>query len=190
MSRDVYKTPFCSLWILEFFNFLCKWLNVISERETRIYLLTKILIYSHYSMLTTSAHIKTPVRPSLVVPASVISRPPPHYREIMPNYRKVIFLLPPSVNIMTITWVLCRRAVRSNELIECSTAPPPPRPTVTPVISIGMGYGSNLKSICSKLCTQRANSKSDYENNLCSTDFKVAHRHCTEHNIKYQLNVI
>ena len=106
---------------------------------------------------------------------SVISRPPPHYREIMPNYRKVIFLLPPLVNIMTITWVLCRRAVRSNELIECSTAPPPPRPTVTTVISIGMGYGLNLKSICSKLWTQRANSKSDYENDLCSTGFKVAH---------------
>ena len=150
MSRDVYKTPFCSLWILEFFNFLCKWLNVISERETRIYLLTKILIYSSLFYAYNKCTHQNP-RQSLVVPASVISRPPPHYREIMPNYRKVIFLLPPWVNIMTITWVLCRRAVRSNELIECSTAPPPPRPTVTTVISIGMGYGSNLKSICSKL---------------------------------------
>ena len=90
MSRDVYKTPFCSLWILEFFNFLCKWLNVISERETRIYLLTKILIYSHYLMLTTSEHIETPVRPSLVVPAKRDQSPssslPRNYAELQKSY--------------------------------------------------------------------------------------------------------
>ena len=130
MSRDVYKTPFCSLWILEFFNFLCKWLNVISERETRIYLLTKILSI-HIILCLQQVHTSKPPSDQVwLFQPSVISRPPPHYREIMPNYRKVIFLLPPLVNIMTITWVLCRRAVRSNELIECSTAPPPPRPTV------------------------------------------------------------
>ena len=109
---------------------------------------------SNYSNIRGNPEVHTskpPLDQVWLFQPSVISRPPPHYREIMPNYRKVIFLLPPLVNIMTITWVLCRRAVRSNELIECSTAPPPPRPTVTTVISIGMGYGLNLKSICSKL---------------------------------------
>ena len=60
-------------------------------------------------MLTPSAHIKTAIHQVWLFQPSVISRsrPPPHYREIMPNYRKVIFLLPPWVNITTITWVLC-----------------------------------------------------------------------------------
>ena len=79
-----------------FFNFLCKWLNVISERETRIYLLSKILIYSSlFYAYNKCTHQNPPLDQVWLFQPSVISRPPPHYREIMPNYRKVIFLLPP-----------------------------------------------------------------------------------------------
>ena len=58
-------------------------------------------------ILCLQVHTSKPLHEVWLFQPSVISRsrPPPHYREIMPNYRKVIFLLPPWVNITTITWV-------------------------------------------------------------------------------------